>query len=208
MALFQHATFVTSATAFDHLPEDSRLEVAIAGRLNALAARRRLAFVSKTPGRTREINYFRIAEGKYLVDLPGYGYAKVPARIKQSWQAFLGEFLRSRTQLAGLIVIMDARHPLTGLDLRLLEWFAPTGKPVHVLLTKADKLTRQEAAATHARVAKYLAQHYPRCTAQLFSSVTRSGLETAAGVIAGWLHLPQKIKSPRLKGSKTGGTTP
>ncbi|HEX6828839.1 MAG TPA: ribosome biogenesis GTP-binding protein YihA/YsxC, partial [Burkholderiales bacterium] len=133
MALLQHASFVTSATAAEHLPPDSLLEVAVAGRsnagkssaINALAGRHRLAFVSKTPGRTQEINYFRVSEGKYLVDLPGYGYAKVPGQIRQRWKAFLGEFLRTRRQLAGLILIMDARHPVTELDLRLLEWFEP-----------------------------------------------------------------------------------
>jgi GTP-binding protein len=216
MALLQHATFVTSATAAAHLPRDSHVEVAVAGRSNAgkssaintLAGRHRLAFVSKTPGRTQEINYFRLAEGKYLVDLPGYGYARVPAEIKQRWQAFLGEFLRSRAQLAGLILIMDARHPVTELDLRLLEWFAPTGKPLHVLLTKADKLTRRAASKALAGVRQFLEEHYPGYTAQLFSSVDRSGLEEAERVIAEWLGLAQETKSPRLKGSKTGGTTP
>jgi GTP-binding protein len=207
MALLQHATFVTSATAAPHLPVDSELEVAVAGRsnagkssaINALAGRRRLAFVSKTPGRTQEINYFRIVDGKYLVDLPGYGYAKVPANIRKRWEAFLGEFLHARPQLAGLIVIMDVRHPVTELDLRLLDWFAPTGKPVHVLLTKSDKLTRQASAKTLIQVRRFLDDHYPGYTAQLFSSVSRSGVDTAEEVIAGWLQLTRN-KKPPVKG--------
>jgi len=218
MALFQNATFLKSATSQRDLPRDSCAEVAIAGRsnagkssaLNALANRRRLAFVSKTPGRTQEINYFQIAEGRYLVDLPGYGYAKVPGEIKQRWQAFLGEFLSTREVLAGLVLVMDVRHPLTELDRVTLEWFAPTGKPVHVLLTKSDKLTRQAALKTLDEVDAFLAQHHPRHSVQLFSSVKRSGLEEAERVIAGWLGItrPAEIKNPRLKGSKTGGETP
>jgi GTP-binding protein len=138
-------------------------------------------------------------DGKYLVDLPGYGYAKVPAQIKKRWEAFLGEFLRLRPQLAGLIVIMDVRHPVTDLDLRLLDWFAPTGKPVHVLLTKSDKLTRQASSKTLAQVRRFLDDHYPGFTAQLFSSVSRSGVESAEQVIAGWLRLTGN-KKPPVKG--------
>jgi len=218
MSLFQNATFLKSAVAPRDLPPDSRAEVAIAGRsnagkssaINALANRRRLAFVSRTPGRTQEINYFRIAEGKYLVDLPGYGYSKVPGEIKQRWQALLGEFLSTRHALAGLVLVMDVRHPLTEIDRVMLEWFAPTGKPVHVLLTKSDKLTRQAALKTLRDVDAFLARHHPRHSVQLFSSVKRSGLEEAEAVIAGWLGLARetRIKNPRLKGSKTGGETP
>lgn len=218
MALFQNATFLKSAVAWHDLPRDSEVEVAIAGRsnagkssaINALANRRRLAFVSKTPGRTQEINYFRIAAGKYLVDLPGYGYAKVPGEIQQRWQAFLGEFLSARGALAGLVLVMDVRHPLTEIDQVMLQWFAPTGKPVHVLLTKSDKLTRQAALKTLREVDAFLARHHPQHSVQLFSSVKRSGLEEAEQVIAGWLGVTPdaEIKNPRLKGSKTGGETP
>ncbi len=218
MALFQNATFLKSAVSWRDLPPDSQVEVAIAGRsnagkssaINALANRRRLAFVSKTPGRTQEINYFQIADGKYLVDLPGYGYAKVPGEIRRRWQDFVGEFLSNRETLAGLVLVMDARHPLTDIDRVMLEWFAPTGKPVHVLLTKSDKLTRQAGLKTLATVDAFLALHHPQHSVQLFSSVKRSGLEQAEGVIAGWLGIAPEagIKNPRLKGNKTGGETP
>jgi GTP-binding protein len=218
MALLQHAIFIKSATAMRELPGDSVAEVAIGGRsnsgkssaINALANRRRLAFVSKTPGRTQEINYFRIADGKYLVDLPGYGYAKVPGDIQRRWHAFLNEFLQERPPLSGLVLVMDSRHPLTENDANMLNWFAQTGKPVHILLTKADKLTRQQAARVLGEVRGAVEPHYPHFSAQLFSSVSRSGIEEAESVIARWLDITPKKgnKNPRLKGSKTGGKTP
>jgi len=210
--------FVKSAVSLADLPEDSIAEVAIAGRsnagkssaLNALANRRRLAYVSRTPGRTQEINYFRVAEGRYLVDLPGYGYAQVPVELRRRWDKFLGEYLLGRTALRGMVLVMDARHPLTQIDRFMLEWFEPAGRPVHILLTKSDKLGRSEAARALHSVTRFLAGNYPPHSVQLFSSTEKLGLEGAEEVVLEWLGLTGTagIKNPRLKGSKTGGETP
>jgi GTP-binding protein len=97
-----------------------------------------LAYVSKTPGRTQHLNYFTLADGKYFVDLPGYGYAKAPEAIRSQWEGLIGPYLSQRDQLAGLVVIMDIRRPMTDLDLRLIDWFRPTGRPIHIMLSKAD----------------------------------------------------------------------
>jgi GTP-binding protein len=183
MNLLGQAEFVIGVAGLSQLPADRGGEVAFAGRsnagkssaINALTGRRRLAFVSKTPGRTQQINYFALAQDRYLVDLPGYGYAKVPAEVQSHWNQLLSTYLRSRAALRGLVVIMDVRHPLTPLDQQLLDWFAPTGKPVLVLLTKADKLTRQGGAAQLRTVRKALNQ----CEVILFSSVSGTGVEEA-----------------------------
>lgn len=195
MALFSGARFLTTANHLRDLPPDSGREVAFAGRSNAgkssaintLANHTRLAFTSKTPGRTQHINFFALGGDRFLVDLPGYGYAKVPPDIRQHWEALLSRYLQTREALCGLVVIMDARHPLTQLDEQMLAWFAPTGKPVHILLTKADKLSRQQATLTLNRVKLYLAEHCPQCTVQLFSSLKKTGVDEADAVIGNWL---------------------
>ncbi|MDD5181244.1 MAG: ribosome biogenesis GTP-binding protein YihA/YsxC, partial [Gallionellaceae bacterium] len=153
---------------------------------NTLANHVRLAYTSKTPGRTQHLNYFDLGENRFLVDLPGYGYAKVPPDVQQHWEELLSQYLQTRGALCGLVVIMDARHPLTPLDEQMLDWFAPTGKPVHVLLTKSDKLSRQQATMTLNRVKLHLAQHFPHCSVQLFSSLKKTGMDEAEAVIAGW----------------------
>ena len=145
--------FIWAASKIDGLPPLGPAEIAFAGRSNAgkssaintLANHNRLAFVSKTPGRTQLLNYFDLGDQRYLVDLPGYGYAKVPAAVRAPWERLLGRYMLEREQLKGLALIMDIRHPFTEHDDRLLNWFAPSGKPVHILLTKADKLSRTEA---------------------------------------------------------------
>jgi GTP-binding protein len=200
--LLQHAQFAFGAASLAQLPPDRGVEVAVAGRsnagkssaINALTARRKLAFVSKTPGRTQQINYFALGAGRYLVDLPGYGYAKVPASVQQQWQRTLGTYLQQRHALRGLVIIMDARHPLTPLDVRMLEWFSPTGKPVHVLLSKADKLTRQEQIRRLRAVQDALA-NYPQCSAQLFSSVSHLGVEQARAFVEALLHAGEQHAS-------------
>lgn len=196
MALFQHLHFYLSAYQLSDLPPASGFEVAFAGRSNAgkssaintLSNRNRLAFVSKTPGRTQLINLFSFGEGRYLVDLPGYGYADVPEKVRAHWKTVLSGYLQTRDSLSGMVLIMDARHPMKDLDRQMLEWFLPTGKPVHVLLTKADKLGRQQAAAALLSVRQELADFGPACSAQLFSSLKRQGVEDAERVIAGWLR--------------------
>ncbi|MEW5942950.1 MAG: ribosome biogenesis GTP-binding protein YihA/YsxC [Pseudomonadota bacterium] len=210
MSLFQHAAFYLSAHHLRDLPPPLGTEIAFAGRSNAgkssainvLVNRSRLAFVSKTPGRTQLINFFSLGDNRFLVDLPGYGYADVPEEIRSHWKQVLSAYLQNRVSLRGLVLIMDARRPLTPLDRQMLDWFLPTGKPVHILLTKADKLSRQGAMRALDGLQKELARCYPNCTAQLFSSLKRQGVEEAEEAIAA---LMEETKSPRLKGSKTGG---
>lgn len=194
MGLFSRATFFTTVNQLRDLPRHGGKEVAFVGRSNAgkssaintLANHTRLAYTSKTPGRTQHLNYFDLGENRFLVDLPGYGYAKVPPDVKAHWEGLLSEYLQTREALCGLVVIMDARHPLTELDEKMLDWFAPTGKPVHVLLTKSDKLSRQQATLTLNRVKSHLAEHFPHCSVQLFSSLKKTGADAAEAVIAGW----------------------
>jgi GTP-binding protein len=174
------------------LPAPGAPEIAFAGRSNAgkssaintLAGRRRLAFVSKTPGRTQLINFFSLGGSAFLVDLPGYGYAGVPGEVRDHWRHLVGTYISERPSLAGVVVVMDSRHPLTELDLTLLEWLRDSGRAAHVLLTKADKLSRQAATATLARVRAQLDKLVPGATAQLFSSLKRNGVEEAAQTLA------------------------
>ena len=202
MPLFQQAVFLTTVAHLRDLPQDAVREVAFAGRSNAgkssaintLAGRVRLAYVSKTPGRTQHLNYFTLADGKYFVDLPGYGYAKAPEAIRSQWEGLIGPYLSKREQLAGLVVIMDIRRPLTDLDLRLIDWFRPTGRPIHVLLSKADKLSRQEQTKTLRSVKAELATWGDAglYSVQLFSSLKKTGVEEAEAVLAGWLGIEKK----------------
>jgi len=201
MPLLQNAVFFTTVNHLRDLPPQSVVEIAFAGRSNAgkssaintLANHVRLAFVSKTPGRTQHINYFSLGGDRFLVDLPGYGYAKVPHAIKDHWRQLLSSYLATRIPLRGLVLIMDARHPLTPLDRQMLEWFVPTGKPVHVLLTKADKLNKSDAAQTLRAVREELARLCPNCTAQLFSSLKKQGIEEAEAAIGAWLKEPAAV---------------
>ena len=195
MGLFSLATFYTTVNHIKDLPMHGGREVAFVGRSNAgkssaintLANHVRLAYTSKTPGRTQHLNYFSLGADRYIVDLPGYGYAKVPPEAKRHWEALLSVYLQKRAELSGLVVIMDVRRPLLELDETMLDWFATTGKPVHILLTKSDKLSRQESTLTLMKVKAYLAEHYPQCSVQLFSSLKKQGLEEAEAVISAWL---------------------
>ncbi|MEK7771825.1 MAG: ribosome biogenesis GTP-binding protein YihA/YsxC [Pseudomonadota bacterium] len=195
MSRFQNVTFYTSVNDARDLPLHSGIEVAFAGRSNAgkssaintLTNRNRLAFVSKTPGRTQQINFFQLNTEQFFVDLPGYGYAKVPYSVRQYWEKLLSDYLQTRESLKGLVLIMDIRHPLKSLDIQMLDWFAPTGKAIHILLTKADKLSRQQANITLKEVTLYLRKAYPQCSVQLFSSLAATGVEDATIVINEWL---------------------
>ena len=206
MPLFQNATFFISAHNLRDLPPASGIEVAFAGRsnagkssaLNTLANHNRLAYVSKQPGRTQLINFFTLGNDRHLVDLPGYGYAKVPESMRAHWQSVLARYLSERTSLGGLVLVMDSRHPLTPLDRQMLDWFCPSGKPVHVLLTKSDKLSRGEAGLTLAKVRKELLETWDKtygsnCTVQLFSSSKKLGVEEAEKVIGAWLFAESSI---------------
>lgn len=198
--MLQQAKFHIGAASVAQLPRDSVCEVAFAGRsnagkssaLNALTNRRKLAFVSKTPGRTQELNYFNVAPGKYLVDLPGYGFAKVPLAVQQRWQRLLTTYLQTRDALSALVVIMDVRHPLTDLDRQLLDWFSSTEKPVLVLLTKADKLSRQQQRKQLHAVEAELARNFPGASAALLSSTTGIGVPEARARIEGLLRAAQR----------------
>ncbi|MDR0736741.1 MAG: ribosome biogenesis GTP-binding protein YihA/YsxC [Zoogloeaceae bacterium] len=197
MPLLQQVVFFTTVAHLRDLPTDAVAEVAFAGRSNAgkssaintLAGRVRLAFVSKTPGRTQHLNYFTVAPGKYLVDLPGYGFAKTPEAIQGQWGKLLVPYLEGRAPLKGLLIIMDCRHPMTELDCRMLNWFAPTGRPLHVLLSKADKLSRQAQNAALAKVRAALQPLGAQCSAQLFSSLKKTGVAECESVLARWLEL-------------------
>ncbi|MDR3212442.1 MAG: ribosome biogenesis GTP-binding protein YihA/YsxC [Azoarcus sp.] len=194
MSIFRHASFETSIAKPSALPPADGFEIAFAGRSNAgkssaintLAGHTRLAYVSKTPGRTQLLNFFRLQCGARLVDLPGYGYAAVPEKVRRQWGGLIEDYLRTRTALAGLVLMMDARHPLTMLDHRMIGWFLPSGRPIHILLTKSDKLSRGAAQAVLLKVRAALAAH-GQITAQLFSSLNRNGIDECERVVGAWL---------------------
>ncbi|CAM2149523.1 MULTISPECIES: ribosome biogenesis GTP-binding protein YihA/YsxC [Paraburkholderia] len=219
--LLHQARFFTTVNHLRDLPATARPEVAFAGRSNAgkstainlLCNQKRLAFASKTPGRTQHINYFSVGPADepsgYLVDLPGYGYAEVPEAAKQHWQHLLSVYLQTRAQLSGLVLMMDARRPLTELDRRMIEWFAPTGKPIHALLTKCDKLTRQESVlalrSTNKAFDEYRQQGYQgKLSAQLFSALKRVGLDEAHAVIESWIVPPDNAAEAGETAPKAG----
>lgn len=195
MPLFQNATFHISAHKLSDLPPPAGIEVAFAGRsnagkssaLNTLANHNRLAFVSKQPGRTQLINFFTLGNDRFLVDLPGYGYAKVPEALRKHWQLTLANYLSHRPSIGGLVLVMDSRHPLTPLDRQMLDWYSPSGKPIHVLLTKSDKLSRQAGTQVLRDVKKELETHWSNTSVQLFSSLKKQGVEEAESVIGKWL---------------------
>jgi GTP-binding protein len=187
----ERAVFTCSIHDPEKLPPPGAPEIAFAGRSNAgkssaintLARRRRLAFVSKTPGRTQLINFFDLGGRAFLVDLPGYGYAGVPSEVRAHWKELVGAYIADRSSLAAVVVVMDIRHPLTSLDLTLLQWLREAGRKVHILLTKADKLSTQSARATLAKVRRELAKVSPGASVQLFSSLKREGVEEAASAL-------------------------
>ena len=190
------ATFTISAPDIRRLPADSGIEVAFAGRsnagkssaLNTLTNQRSLARTSKTPGRTQLINIFEIAENKRLVDLPGYGFAKVPMEMKKKWQKALGEYLEKRECLKGLVVLMDIRHPLKDLDMDLIQWAADSDLPVLALLTKSDKLSQGKASGQVLAVKKQLKALNADIKVQAFSSLKRTGSDQANAVICNWFQ--------------------
>ena len=187
---------MASAHELHELPPDVGREVAFAGRsnagkssaINALVQRKRLAFVSKTPGRTQTINFFDCGGERRLVDLPGYGYAAVSKNERAHWGRLIAQYLQGRASLRGLVVIADSRHPLTPLDKQLLGWHAASGQPLLVLLTKSDKLTRSESAKALARAKSQLPELHPSATAVLFSAIDGTGQRHAHNTIAAWLE--------------------
>jgi len=188
--------FLLSVPRPQQAPADTGAEIAFAGRsnagkssaLNALTGRKALARTSKTPGRTRHLVFFALDEQRRLVDLPGYGFAKVPEAVQRQWGEAMASYLQQRDSLAGLVLLMDIRHPLTDYDWQMLEFCRHAGLPVHVLLTKADKLNRGPAQNTLLAVRKQLAD-YPLASVQLFSATKKQGLEEALNVMGRWLDL-------------------
>jgi GTP-binding protein len=219
MSKLWQARFFTTVNQLRDLPNTVVPEIAFAGRSNAgkstainiLTNQKGLAFASKTPGRTQHINYFSIGGAHVaqhrkdptiveeiralLVDLPGYGYAEVSGNAKLHWQKLLGDYVQRREQLAALVLIMDSRRPFTDLDTQMLEWFAPTGKPIHCILTKADKLNRNEQANALREAKAVLASYVDEdgegfpFTVQLFSALKRVGIEEADAKIQELLGL-------------------
>ena len=195
MNLFQNAKFFTTVNHLKDLP-DTPAEIAFVGRSNAgkssaintLTNNVRLAYVSKTPGRTQHINFFELENGNFMVDLPGYGYAQVPEAIRAHWVKLLGDYLQQRRQLIGLILIMDSRHPLKALDIQMLDFFHITGRPVHILLSKADKLSKNDQIKTLAAVKKSLKPYTDRqkISVQLFSSLKKQGMDEVNQVVGSW----------------------
>ena len=195
MNLFQNAKFFTTVNHLKAQP-DTPAEIAFVGRSNAgkssaintLTNHVRLAYVSKTPGRTQHINFFELENGNFMVDLPGYGYAQVPEAIRAHWVKLLGDYLQQRRQLIGLILIMDSRHPLKALDIQMLDFFHITGRPVHILLSKADKLSKNDQIKTLAAVKKSLKPYTDRqkISVQLFSSLKKQGMDEVNQVVGSW----------------------
>ena len=192
------AQYLLSAHTTRQLPADGGTEVAFAGRsnagkssaLNALTHRNGLARVSKTPGRTQQLVFFQVQPDRYLVDLPGYGYAKVPQDLQAHWQAFIDSYFRTRDALTGLVVVMDIRHPLKDYDRQMLAYAVQRGLPAHALLTKADKLGRGQQAQTLQKVRKELAAAFgDSVSVQTFSGESKQGVDEARAVIGGWLGL-------------------
>lgn len=196
------ATFTLSAPDIRKLPEDSGIEVAFAGRsnagkssaLNTLTNQKGLARTSKTPGRTQLINVFEIGDNKRLIDLPGYGFAKVPLEMKKKWQKALGEYLEKRQSLKGLVVLMDIRHPLKDLDMDLIEWAVDGDLPVLALLTKCDKLSQGKRSTEVLKVKKTLDALNGDIRVQAFSSLKYTGSEQADAIICDWFAKEQKTE--------------
>ncbi len=193
MNRYQNVEFLISAAKLSQLPEDAGYEVAFAGRsnagksstLNALCCQKSLAKISKTPGRTQLINVFEYDEQRRLIDLPGYGYAKVSVAIKERWQKTLNLYLEKRECLQGVVLVMDIRHPLKDYDQMLIEWSVASGLQLHILLNKSDKLKRGPAKATLLQVQKELS-YYPNCTVQLFSATHKIGMDELDKQLQQW----------------------
>lgn len=195
---FNKATFTQSAPSIRECPPEEGVEVAFAGRsnagkssaINALTNNGKLARTSKTPGRTQLINFFALSDSQRLVDLPGYGYAKVSRELKEQWQRYLSEYLQTRRCLKGLILLMDIRHPLQEFDTTMLDWAAQADMPVHILLTKADKLSRGAAGNVLIQVRNSMkaAGMEGKVTAQCFSSLNNTGVDQLKEKLEGWLN--------------------
>jgi len=206
------ARFELSVARRQKLPPDRGYEVAFAGRsnagkstaLNAVTGKKALARTSKTPGRTQLINFFRIDESRALVDLPGYGYARVAADIRATWDQLLAGYLKDRRALHGVILVMDSRHPLGDQDRVMLEFCLATRQPVHILLSKCDKLSHSQRLSVLQSVQDALAAEREQISVQLFSASSGQGIDEARERLRQWLELPPGKKNPGNKGKDSG----
>ncbi len=205
-SIYQAARFEMSAAKLSQLPADEGMEVAFAGRSNAgkssainrITGQKTLARTSKTPGRTQLINFFSLDDMRRLVDLPGYGYARVSEDIKRRWQQTMEQYLANRRCLRGLVLLMDVRHPLKEIDQQLLSWCWHVGMPVHIMLTKADKLKRGQAQNTLLKVRREIEDNGPEglTSVQLFSALKGTGLDQVYRVLDRWLENTADSPSP------------
>jgi len=192
---YRSAQFLISASKLSQCPADTGWEVAFAGRsnagkssaINSLTNNKKLAKTSKTPGRTQLINFFRLTDQQRLVDLPGYGFAKVPQSVKRAWTRQLENYLQQRQCLRGLILLMDVRHPMQPFDAQMLDWALQADMPVHILLTKADKLKKGPANSTLLKLRESLQPHRELVSAQLFSALKHTGHKELTAVLNAWL---------------------
>ncbi|WP_293752294.1 ribosome biogenesis GTP-binding protein YihA/YsxC [uncultured Paraglaciecola sp.] len=209
--IYRQAHYTISATQLSELPIDRGIEVAFAGRSNAgkssaintIADQKSLARISKTPGRTQMINFFAMDDDRALVDLPGYGYAKVPEQMKIRWQQTLGKYLETRQSLRGLMLMMDIRHPLKEFDLQMIKWANNAELEVHILLTKSDKLKHGAAMATLHQVKAKLKEQNLKSGVQLFSSLKKSGKEEAIEQLDRWFIPDESISATSKETEQT-----
>lgn len=195
-SIYRNARFLTSSTTHKTLPEESGFEVAFAGRsnsgksstLNCLCDQKSLARVSKTPGRTQLINFFELPDGNRLVDLPGYGYAKVPEKLKLEWQKFIESYMTERSTLTGLVIIMDIRHPMRDYDHIMLSWAESRQLPTHLILNKSDKLKRGAVSKTLLETRKALKEYDLPTSVQAFSSLKKVGVTELAEQLSKWFE--------------------
>jgi GTP-binding protein len=201
---YQQTRFLLGTPDMRGAPADSGAEVAFAGRsnagkssaLNIITGQRALARISKAPGRTREINFFVVRDNLRLVDLPGYGYAKVSRSVQKQWQQNIARYLETRHSLCGVFLLMDIRHPLKEFDQLVLRWASAADLPAHVILTKADKLKRGAAKSALLQVKRQLQELHAGSSLQLFSSLTRDGADTARAKLDDWLGIPAEESNP------------
>ncbi len=214
--IYHQTQFIKSVPDIRLAPADQGIEVAFAGRSNAgkssaintLTGQKNLARTSKTPGRTQLLNFFSVIDDKRFVDLPGYGYAKVPPAIKKQWRDMLETYLQNRQSLCGIVLVMDIRHPLTEFDWQMIDWSDYSGKPLHILLTKADKLKYGAAKNTLLKVERQLRELTRPISLQLFSALHKTGIDEIHQRLDDWLQLTEQEKTPKAKEWYPGGNNP